>query len=97
MGFQYWLGADFYMSLYNVIFTVLPPLVIGIFDQDVDREMSRLYPGQLGAPSNREALRRHIVSTAWLVQRPLLRMLSKEQQSALSCHSGLPRMIYLQS
>jgi len=39
-------AADFYMSLYNVIFTVLPPLVIGIFDQDVDREMSRLYPGQ---------------------------------------------------
>ncbi len=39
-------AADFYMSLYNVIFTVLPPLVIGIFDQDVDREISRLYPGQ---------------------------------------------------
>ena len=38
-------GADFYMSLYNVIFSVLPPLVIGIFDQDVNREMSRLYPG----------------------------------------------------
>ena len=37
--------ADFYMSLYNVIFSVLPPLVIGIFDQDVNREMSRLYPG----------------------------------------------------
>ena len=34
------------MSLYNVIFTVLPPIVIGIFDQDVDREMSRLYPGK---------------------------------------------------
>ena len=34
------------MSLYNVIFTVLPPLVIGIFDQDVDREMSHLYPGK---------------------------------------------------
>lgn len=39
------------MSLYNVIFTVLPPLAIGIFDQDVDREMSRLYPGQLVHPS----------------------------------------------
>lgn len=39
--------ADFYMSLYNVIFTVLPPLIIGMFDQDVDREMSRLYPGAL--------------------------------------------------
>ncbi len=37
--------ADFYMSLYNVIFSVLPPLVIGIFDQDVNREMSRLYAG----------------------------------------------------
>ncbi|BDA43574.1 Phospholipid-transporting ATPase 3 [Coccomyxa sp. Obi] len=36
---------DFYMSLYNVIFTVLPPLIIGMFDQDVDRDMSRLYPG----------------------------------------------------
>ena len=39
--------ADFYMSLYNVIFTVLPPLIIGMFDQDVDRDMSRLYPGAL--------------------------------------------------
>ena len=39
--------ADFYMSLYNVIFTVLPPLVIGMFDQDVNRESSRLYPGDL--------------------------------------------------
>ena len=39
------MAADFYMSLYNVIFTVLPPLIIGMFDQDVDREMSRLYPG----------------------------------------------------
>jgi hypothetical protein len=33
------------MSLYNVIFTVLPPLVIGMFDQDVGRDSSRLYPG----------------------------------------------------
>ena len=40
-------AADFYMSLYNVIFTVLPPLIIGMFDQDVDRDMSRLYPGAL--------------------------------------------------
>lgn len=40
------------MSLYNVIFTVLPPLVIGIFDQDVDRETSRLYPGGLHMHSN---------------------------------------------
>lgn len=40
-------AADFYMSLYNVIFTVLPPLIIGMFDQDVDREMSRLYPGAI--------------------------------------------------
>ena len=38
-------AEDFYMSLYNVIFTVLPPLVIGMFDQDVDRQSSRLYPG----------------------------------------------------
>ena len=38
------------MSLYNVIFTVLPPLVIGIFDQDVDRETSRLYPGDTALP-----------------------------------------------
>ena len=51
-----WLAADFYMSLYNVIFTVLPPLVIGIFDQDVDREMSRLHPGQLDRSSDFEAL-----------------------------------------
>ena len=45
--------ADFYMSLYNVIFTVLPPLVIGMFDQDVDRANSRLYPG---APPSQRAV-----------------------------------------
>ncbi|KAK9864093.1 hypothetical protein WJX84_000818 [Apatococcus fuscideae] len=36
---------DFYMSLYNVGFTVLPPLVVGIFDQDVSKDLSRRYPG----------------------------------------------------
>ena len=39
--------ADFYMSLYNVLFTVLPPMVVGIFDQDVSRSFSLRYPGQL--------------------------------------------------
>lgn len=38
--------ADFYMSLYNVIFTSMTPLVIGALDADVSKEMSRKYPGQ---------------------------------------------------
>ena len=33
------------MSLYNVVFTALTPLVVGTMDSDVNREMSRKYPG----------------------------------------------------
>ncbi|KAK9844803.1 hypothetical protein WJX74_007043 [Apatococcus lobatus] len=36
---------DFYMSLYNVLFTVLPPMIVGIFDQDVSKDLSLRYPG----------------------------------------------------
>jgi magnesium-transporting ATPase (P-type) len=32
------------MSYYNVIFTILPPLVIGIFDQYVSARMLDRYP-----------------------------------------------------
>src|SRR5258708_40342930 len=32
------------LSLYNVIFTVLPPLVIGVFDQFVSARMLDRYP-----------------------------------------------------
>lgn len=33
------------MTLYNVIFTALSPIVIGIFDRDVDKEVALKYPG----------------------------------------------------
>jgi phospholipid-transporting ATPase len=36
---------DFYMTLYNVVFTALTPIVIGMFDRDVDKEMGLKYPG----------------------------------------------------
>jgi phospholipid-transporting ATPase len=32
------------MSYYNVVFTILPPLVIGIFDQFVSARMLDRYP-----------------------------------------------------
>ncbi|GMH35862.1 hypothetical protein BSKO_03730 [Bryopsis sp. KO-2023] len=35
---------DFYMSLYNVIFTSLAPLAVGLLDQDVDRQTSLRFP-----------------------------------------------------
>lgn len=35
---------DFYMTLFNVVFTSLLPIVIGMFDRDVDREMGLRYP-----------------------------------------------------
>ena len=38
-------AADFYMSLYNVVFTALMPLIVGTMDIDVNRESSRKYPG----------------------------------------------------
>lgn len=37
------------MSLYNVIFTAFVPLIVGTMDIDVNREMSRKYPGTLHA------------------------------------------------
>ena len=37
------------MSLYNVIFTAWVPLIVGTMDIDVNREMSRKYPGTLHA------------------------------------------------
>ena len=36
---------DFYMTLFNVVFTALTPVVIGIFDCDVDKQMGLKYPG----------------------------------------------------
>lgn len=36
---------EFYISIYNVVFTVLPPVIVGIFDQDVPREACYRYPG----------------------------------------------------
>lgn len=36
---------DFYMTLYNVVFTALTPIVIGMFDRDLDKEMGLKYPG----------------------------------------------------
>ena len=38
--------ADFYMSGYNVVFTMLPPLLVGILDQDVDRAHISKFPGE---------------------------------------------------
>jgi hypothetical protein len=35
---------DFYMSLFNVVFTSLTPLAIGAFDQDIERASSLKYP-----------------------------------------------------
>ena len=35
---------DVYMTLYNVIFTALTPIVIGIFDRDLDRNAGLKYP-----------------------------------------------------
>ena len=36
------------MSLYNVVFSALVPLIVGTMDVDVSKEMSRKYPGKLG-------------------------------------------------
>lgn len=36
--------SDIFMTLFNVFFTVLTPLAIGIFDKDVDRKSALKYP-----------------------------------------------------
>jgi hypothetical protein len=35
---------DFYMTLFNVIFTSLTPFVIGVFDRDVDKAACMRFP-----------------------------------------------------
>ena len=39
--------ADFYMSLYNVVFTMAAPLVVGTINQDVSCATSRAFPGAI--------------------------------------------------
>ncbi|GFH12108.1 phospholipid-transporting ATPase [Haematococcus lacustris] len=39
-----YLYNDFYMTLFNVIFTALTPIVIGMFDRDLDRNIALRYP-----------------------------------------------------
>ena len=36
--------SDSYMTCFNVIFTVLFPLAMGIFDRDVDRHLALKHP-----------------------------------------------------
>ncbi|KAG9449609.1 hypothetical protein H6P81_009574 [Aristolochia fimbriata] len=35
---------DWFQSLYNVIFTALPVIIVGLFDQDVSASLSKKYP-----------------------------------------------------
>jgi phospholipid-transporting ATPase len=35
---------DFYMTLFNVVFTAAAPLVVGWFDRDLDKNMGLKYP-----------------------------------------------------
>lgn len=49
----------FFISTYNVFFSSLPVLALGVFDQDVDEELSVKYPslylpGQQGTLFNRK-------------------------------------------
>ena len=54
------LAADFYMSLYNVVFSALVPLIVGTMDVDVSKEMSRKYPGRLGLSQDTESSLQHL-------------------------------------
>ncbi len=54
------IAADFYMSLYNVVFSALVPLIVGTMDVDVSKEMSRKYPGRLGLFRDAEFIPLHL-------------------------------------
>ena len=45
---------DLYLSAYNIIFTSLPVLAIGIFDQDVHHGIVRMYPAVYGEGQRNE-------------------------------------------
>ncbi|OVA11949.1 Cation-transporting P-type ATPase [Macleaya cordata] len=36
---------DWFQSLYNVIFTAMPVIIVGLFDKDVSASLSKKYPG----------------------------------------------------
>lgn len=57
---------DFYMSLYNVIFTSLAPFAVGLLDQDVDRISSLQFPG-LYRQGQRNSSFSLGVQAAWLL------------------------------
>ncbi|GAQ83484.1 phospholipid-transporting ATPase 3 [Klebsormidium nitens] len=57
---------DWYQSLYNVVFTALPVIVVGIFDQDVDAKRSKKYP-QLYEAGQRNLYFNWTTLLTWLV------------------------------
>ncbi|XP_002961083.2 phospholipid-transporting ATPase 3 [Selaginella moellendorffii] len=57
---------DWFQSLYNVLFTALPVIVVGIFDQDVSATKSKLNP-QLYMAGIRNAYFRWRVLAVWFI------------------------------
>ena len=54
------IAADFYMSLYNVVFSALVPLIVGTMDVDVSKELSRKYPGRFGRSLDNKSVVQHL-------------------------------------
>ncbi|KAK4261232.1 hypothetical protein QN277_004260 [Acacia crassicarpa] len=54
---------DWYQSLYNVIFTALPVIVVGLFDKDVSASLSRKYPGLYMEGIRNVFFKRSVVAT----------------------------------
>ncbi|KAL5980614.1 Phospholipid-transporting ATPase 3 [Asimina triloba] len=55
---------DWFQSLYNVIFTALPVIILGLFDQDVSASLSKKYP-QLYKEGIRNAFFKWRVVAEW--------------------------------
>ena len=61
--------SDVYMTLFNVIFTALTPIIIGIFDRDVDREKGLQYPAlyKQGEPDGQKKSLHHLFETVLML------------------------------
>lgn len=54
---------DWYQTLFNMVFTSLPVIVIGLLDQDVPRAQAMRFPGLYGASRGNRPFRR--AAAAW--------------------------------
>lgn len=80
------------MTFFNVIFTILPPLVIGVFDQFVSARMLDRYPQlyQLGQRNHFFAPIRFFYWVANAIYHSIVSRVCTTPERGLTCRYSLP-------